>query len=234
MLATLAAIIVAPNEAFATIRERPVWAWTVGLTIVLAMIGSLLATPAAKHMLEITLPAQFANDPHFAGLPPDQLAARTQRAMALAILVANFTWLMTVLYVPAAVLIEAAILFGVRTLLKSRATFAQLFALAAHVQFVALGIGSLVLGAVVALRPVESFRSQADFVGSVPSAAWLLPGAPPKITAFFATLGPFPIWSTILLAMGLVAVARLQTVAAWTTALLILLAGAAWAAAFIQ
>ena len=234
MFSTLAAIAVAPNEAFESIRERPAWAWALGATILLAMAGTLLSAPATRHILEITLPAQFANNPSLAGLPPDQVAAKTQQMLAFAILFANLWWLCMIVWVPLVILIETAALFVVRSIFKSRATFSQLFALATHVQFIGMGMYLLVLGAVVALRPVDSFHTQADFIGALPSAAWLAPVGQPKTMAFLAQLGPFQIWATAVLALGLSAVAQLRPALAWATAFLILLAAAGLGAAFIH
>ena len=233
-LSTLVAIVITPGEAFEEIRHRPTWGWALAITIVLAAAGSLLGTPAAKHMIETSFAAQFANDPRFAGLSPDEARARVAQLVATAVAFANFVWLLSIVYVPGVTAIEAGVLFGVRAFARSEATFAQLFSLAAHVQFIALGIGSVVLGTVVALRPIESYRTQSDFLGSLPSFAWLTPGAPPKITAFLAALGPFQVWATIVLALGLVAVARLRPPLAWSAAIVLLLFGAVWSAVFAR
>ena len=231
---TLAATLIAPEEAFAAIRERPQWGWAIAITIVFASIGSWLGTPALRHMIATSYMAQLANDPHIASLPPDRAAAEMQKLVGAAVAFANFTWLFSIVVVPVVILIEAAILFGVRSAIGSPAGFAQLFSLSTHVQFIAMGIGSIVLGAVVALHSPENYRTQSDFIGSIPTAAWLVPNAPAKLTTFLSTISPFSIWATVILALGLTAVAAFRRGPAWITAIGLLLAGAGWAAAFAR
>jgi hypothetical protein len=231
---TLVATLVAPNEAFETLREQPAWATAMVVTILLAMAGGLLGMPAARHMLEVSMPLQLANDPRVAGLPPDQAQAKIQQMVSFTTTIAGYTWLFSIAYVPVVVVLEASFLFLVKILARAEQSFVHMLALAAHVQFVALGLGSIVLGAIVALRPVESFRTQADLMASTPTPAWVFPSAPAKAIAFFAALGPFQIWATVLLALGLVAIPRLRPPLAWTTAIVLLLFGGLVSAAFVR
>lgn len=231
---TLAATLIAPQEAFAAIQEQPQWRWALAVTIGLAALGTVLITPASRHVMEAVSAAQLANDPHLAGLPPAQAAAEAQRAAALTASIANFLWLLEIIVVPIIVLVEAAIIFGVRTLAGSTETFAQIFSLTAHVQFIGIGIGTLIVGVVVALHPSTSFHAQTDFVNAIPTAAWLVPGAGTKLLTFLSSLTPFSIWATVVLALGLVSIAAFSRAVAWTTAIALLCLGGAWAAAFAR
>ena len=233
-LSTLVATIAAPSDAFAAIEARASWGWALAITVVLSVAGNLLMMPAVRHMLEATVPAQIANDPHLAGLSQEQIAARTRQALAFTQAFSNVFPFLAIVIVPALVAVESALLFGVRSIVRSTASYAQLFALTTHVQFLAVGLGSFVLGAIVALRPADTFRSQSDLLEGIPSLAWLAGGASPKIVAFLASIGPFPIWATIVLALGLIAVARFRPPAAWSSAIALLLLGAGWAAAFAR
>ena len=230
----LAATLIAPEDAFAAIRERPLWVWAMLVTLVLASLGSWLGTPALRHMIEVTMTAQLANDPHIASLPPDRAAAETQRLVAAGARMANYSWMFSIVVVPIVVLVESTILFLIRSLVRSQASFAQLFSLTMHVQFISIGIGSIVLGIVVALHPASSFRTQGDFISSIPTAAWLFPGAPLKMTTALSSLSPFTIWATAVLGLGLTAVANFTRAVAWITAIGLLLAGAGWAAFFAR
>jgi hypothetical protein len=223
---------VAPDEAFAAIRERPTWSGVLVATIVLDAAGIALVTRAARAAFESSMAAKLATNPQIANLPPDQAAARIHQTAAAAAAFASYGWSLAIVIVPLTIAVETAILFGVRTLAGKRATFAQLFTLATYGQFIALGLGTIVSGIIVALRPVGSYRSESDFVTTVPSLAWLAPHAPPRLSAFLAMFGPFEIWGTIVLALGLVSVARFRPPAAWSTAVILLLAGAGWSAVF--
>jgi hypothetical protein len=231
---TLAATLIAPEEAFAAIRERPQWGWAIAVTIVLAAAGSWLGTPALRHMIATSYMAQLASDPRIASLPPERAAAEMQKLVGAAVGFANFTWLFSIVVVPIVILVEAAILFSVGSVVGSTAGFAQLFSLAAHVQFIAMGIGSIVLGAVVALHSPDAYRTQSDFISSIPTAAWLVPNAPARLTTFLSTISPFSIWATVILALGLTAVSAFRRGTAWITASALLFAGASWAAAFAR
>ncbi|GEM_PF-2050711 len=233
-LSTLAAALIAPEEAFAAIRERSPWGWAIAITIVLASLGGWLGTPALRHMIATSYMAQLATDPHIASLPPDRAAAQMQKMVGAAVTFANFTWVFSLVIVPVVDLVEAAILFAVRSVVGSKAGFAQIFSLTAHVQFIAIGIGSVVIGAVVALHSPDGYRTQSDFIGAIPTAAWLVPGATGKVTTFLSTLSPFSIWATVILALGLTGVTAFRRSTAWLTALGLLFAGAAWAAAFAR
>lgn len=231
---TLASTLVAPEEAFSAIRERPLWGLAVAVTIVLAALGGWLGTAAVRHMIEVSYQAQLANDPRIAALPPARAAAETQRVITAAVGFANYTWAFSIVIVPIVVLIEATILFAVKSVVQNDVTYRQLFALSAHVQFIAIGIGSIILGLVVALHSPTAYRTQADFISSVPTAAWLVPGASLKLTAFLSSISPFSVWATAILGLGLIAVARFRAPAAWATAIGLLIAGAGWAAAFAR
>jgi len=233
-LSTLVAVIVAPSDAFAAIRERPVWVWALLATMVFGAIGAILGTPVSRHIIEVSLPGQLANDPRFAGLSAEAAHERIQQMVALTLTWVNFSWLFVLALAPLATLFEGGIAYGVRALARGRGTFKQIFTLAAHVQFIGLGLSALGSGAIVSLRPLDSFRTQIDYFTAVPSLAWIVPGAPLKVTAFLAALQPFSIWSTVILACGLVEIAALKRPVAWTTSIAILLASAAWAAAFIR
>src|SRR5579883_1022022 len=94
---TLAATLIAPEDAFVAIREQPpTWGWAIAITIVLAALGSWLGTPALRHMVEVSAAAQAAADPNIASLPPDRAAEQTRKAVALAAMFVNYAWLFTV------------------------------------------------------------------------------------------------------------------------------------------
>jgi hypothetical protein len=55
-----------------------------------------------------------------------------------------------------------------------------------------------------------------------------------KATVLLAAVGPFSIWSLILLALGMQETARIKPVPAWIGAIVIVFGGAAIGAAFAQ
>ncbi|MBV8602320.1 MAG: hypothetical protein JO359_12215 [Candidatus Eremiobacteraeota bacterium] len=232
-LTTLVNLIVAPGEAFASIRARPVWSWALLVLVILVALASIVSAPVSRHIVETTIPAQLANDPRFAGLPPEQAQAQIQRVLGIALLTVSFGWLLAAVVACVVVLFAAGILFA--AVARTAATFKQVFTLVVHVQVIGAGLYGIVNATIAALRPVESFRTTSDYATAIPSLAWLLPASSSvKLVAFLAALHPFAIWATILLALGLIAVAGARRWLAWTLSIAITLFGATLAAALAR
>ena len=237
-LSTLAAIVVAPGEAFAELRERPVWLWAL-----LATIAARRSRQPARHTRRAARhrdqPPGTARERSAFGRSstrPSQSAHRHGRRNA-AKFFAQFNWLITCIYIPITIGIEAGILFLVRSMARKRTGFSTLYALTAHVQFISIGLGiaqAVQQVSIVAMRPLDSLRTQADLVQSIPSLAWLVPNAPTWLASLLGLLNPFSIWATIVLALGLVAVVDLRRWQAWLTSLGILFAAAGIVAAFVH
>lgn len=216
---TLVATLIAPEEAFAAIRERTPWRLALTVTIVLAALGGILGTPATRHVIEATYAAQGTLD---------------AREVAFAESMATYAWAFELIAVPIVILLEAAVIFGIRSVIGGSATFAQIFSLTTHVQVISLGIASAIVGIVVAMHPAASYRTQADFIGAIPTGGWLVPGASGKLLLVLSSLNPFSIWATVILALGLTPVASFRPATAWGTAIALLLFGAFWAGAFAR
>ncbi|MBV8074206.1 MAG: hypothetical protein JO140_02165 [Candidatus Eremiobacteraeota bacterium] len=211
-------------------RERPVWGWALLLLVVLVAIASIVAAPVSRHIVETMVPAQLANDPRYAGLPPEQAQAQIQRAESFALIAVSFGWIFGAVAACVAVLFESGIAFA--AVARTAATFRQIFTLVAHVQVVGIGLHGIVTAAIASLRPVDSFRTTLDYATAIPSLAWLVPASTPvKLAAFLSALHPFAIWATILLALGLIAIAQVRTWLAWTLSIGLTLCGAGLAAA---
>jgi hypothetical protein len=218
-LATLVNVIVAPQAAFESIRERPQWFVAFVVVTVLFTVANYLMTPATVH---VTL-AQLARDPNVASLPPD----RAKSAMDLTATIVRFGWLASPFIVLLYGTVQAFILWIVTIAFKGTAGFGRLFALAMNVGIVSLGISYLVAAVIVAVRGPDAFSTSVDMQAAVPSLAWIAPGAPIKLLAFLAAINPFTIWSFVLVGLGTAAVARVSKGAGYLAAAIALLCGVA-------
>ncbi len=223
-LAVLWDLLVAPSDAFAELRVVPHWGWAFVVTCILGMIGSYLLVPAAQHVTQYTL----AHSAQLATLTADQQANQKKVAVAIQ----GFSWLFFPIIVAFSVAFAALLFLIASAIGRGSATYMKCFALAANVAFLNFGIGYFLYGLVLAFRDPTSFSTTADLKGALPSLAWLVPGAGAKVVAFLTTFSVFQVWSIVLIALGLRAIAGVSAAVAWATPILIAVLGGAVAAAF--
>ncbi len=213
-------VIVAPRAAFSALSERPSWLIAFLITCVLGMAGALLQTPAGVHVAQSQVQKMIATDPNLAGMTAD----KQQAVMAQAVAAQHYIWIIYPIIVLVAVAFTALILLIARAIGRGEAGFSRLFSLAMHVAIVSFGIAYLFIGVVVAFKGAANFDTQFDLISTLPSLAWLAPGAPAKVGAFLASFSVFGIWAAVLLALGVEIIAGVsRTVAIATSGLLLLL-----------
>ncbi len=228
-LQTALDILIAPQDAFARLREKPTWGWAYLLATVLAMLAALALVPALRHALEVSAPAQLAATPNIAKLPPDVQQKTIARLIAIQSFTLNFTWLASLAIVPLIALIQAAVMLVASKVGGGDGTFRRLWALAMNVQ-IAGSIGGLILAAIVLLRGAAAFDTLEQVQNVLPGLSLLVPGAPHVLAAFLGALNVAAIWQTVLLAIGMIGVARVSRPAAWSAAALMLLSLGVFAA----
>jgi hypothetical protein len=206
--------IVAPQAAFAALRERAHWGWAYLIVCVLGAIGAVLQIPAGEHVVVATFTQNPTNDPNIAAMSPDKL----QQVIGFSKAVQHYTWLFYPVIAIVAILVASVVLLVANAAGGGKANFARLFGLAANVALVNYGIYYVVLGALAALRGPDAFNSQRDLLTLVPSLAWFAAGASAKVTAVLAGFNPFSIWSFVLLGLGLRGVADVKPAVAWSAA----------------
>jgi len=229
-LANVIDIVISPGVAFERLRQAPVWAWAFLVATLLGIAGSLLLIPAILHALEQTLPAQLAANPAIAALPPEQQREKIAAALALTRTMASVNWIFFPLVLLFSALIQALLMTIVNAVTRGEGSFAKFFALSITVGVIGAGFSSLTLGVIAELRGPASFEDASAVQGVVPSLALLVPGARGALAGFLAPLNVFNIWAAALLALGMIAVGRIPRVAAWATAVLMLLCAASFGA----
>jgi hypothetical protein len=225
-------IVVAPNAAFARLRVVPSWGWAFLVTTVLAIAGSILTEPAVLHALGQTLPAQMAQQ--MQNVEPAQRDARIQQTLALIHQFWWVGWIFVPIFILAVALIQALIMQIANAAGHGDGTFGRFFALAVTIEVVGYGLLTLLQGIIALVRGPDSFDTPAAVTASVPGLAMLAPGAGTKLLTFLAFFNVVSLWTTALLALGMIAVARIPRVTAWATAGLTLLLTAAVFAAIAR
>jgi hypothetical protein len=229
-LATAVDIIVSPSTAFANLRDVPTWGWAFLIATVLGIIGSVISGPAIGHALATSLPAQLAADPGIAKLPPEQQQTMINNMVTYSTIFARFSFV----FIPIAILL-GALIQGVIMLVANAAghgdgSFKKYFALSVNVSVVGVGLSSLVIAVIVLVRGVNSFETPTAIQAAIPSLALLAPGVHGPLAGFLGSMNIFALWSIALLALGMTGVGRIPRVAAWITAIVMLLLTASFAA----
>ena len=228
-LQTAIDMLVAPRDAFARLRETPTWGWAYLIAVVLAVVGTLAILHTLRHALEAGLPAQLAASPNIAKLPPAEQQKAIAQSLAFSSAVLNVSWVAAFFIVPLVALVQSAVMFVANRLGGGDGTFRRLWALAINVQ-VAGSVGALIAAAIVLLRGTNTFSAPDQVQMVIPSLALLAPGAPRAVAAFLGALNVVAIWQAGLLGFGMIAVARIARPAAWSAAIVMLIAIGTFAA----
>jgi hypothetical protein len=227
-LKTVVDTIVAPKEAFESIRVAPTWGWALLITIVIVMAGTYLMTPASMHGLAADWPNMVAKNPSLAGESADQ----QQAALAVAQKFAGFVWIFSPIFILVFALIGAVIMLIFNALGRGDGTFAKYWAAQCNLGVVA-ALGTVVLTVIVLVRGPESFNSAQAVQDAMPNLGLLVPGTG-KLHAFLTVFTPFSVWATGLAIAALSIVGRVPRVQAWLGGSLTLILPAFLAAAFAR
>ncbi|MBC5815625.1 MAG: hypothetical protein GIW97_03700 [Candidatus Eremiobacteraeota bacterium] len=218
-LSTALNVIVAPREAFETLRVAPMWAWALIIALVTSLIGTYLAGPAQMHAVHAAMVAQMAADPN---LDEAQRNAR----IAMGDKFGSFSWAFIPLIIFLVVALQSLIMLIFNAIGSGSATFKHFWATSMNIMIPGFGLYSLVVGILALVRGVNAYNSTSDIYLSVPSLAWIAPHAGVKTVAFLYYFNPFFLWAAVLIAMAMQIVARVPKVQAYLTAATIFFGGA--------
>jgi hypothetical protein len=211
-LKTAIDIVIAPKEAFESLRVSPTWGWAFLITVVLAIVAFFVMMPASIHGMA----GDLATNPQMQQMTPEQ----SQKALDIT---KTFFPLGAVI-IPIVVLffslIEAVIMLVFNAMGRGSGTFKTLWASSVNIGVI-YGLSQIVGMVVVLLRGADSFATAGEVQRAIPSLALLAPaGAGIKLVAFLATITPFSIWSIVLVMMTMTIVARVPKLQAWLAAIL--------------
>jgi hypothetical protein len=226
-------IIVAPSAAFARIRVIPTWGWAFLAASIIGIIGILLAQPASLHALQVSGPAMYGSNPAVTQLPPDKQPEMIARMVGFGTVMLRFQFLFVPIGLLIGSLLSAVIMLIGNAISRGDGTFKRFFALSMTTAIVT-SLGFLLNGVIAIVRGPGGYDTMQSVQTALPSLALLVPGAGAKLGTFLGGLNVTSIWATVLSALGMIAVARINPPIAWATALLLLLCGAGFTAAFVQ
>jgi hypothetical protein len=231
-LKTVVDIIVAPKDAFESLRQNPVWLWAMVVALVLMIAGYLLEQPASQHASYGSMQHALATNPLYATLSDEQ----KQRILAR---VAHPPAYQTVLGIGGlaislflATLLNAVILLAGSAVARGTGDFKHLFAGSMNIAVPSLGIFALVLGVICRMLGADHFATIADMYRAVPSLALLVPSASGRLGAFLGGIQLFALWGCGLNILMMRIVAGVRGALAWLVPLLILIGGALLQAGF--
>ncbi len=202
--------IVAPKEAFESIRTVPTWGWALAISIVLSSVGTYFMVPAIQHGLAASWPEMVAKTPQLAQLTP----AQQQAQLTITEKITGFTWIATLFAVPFFVLINAVVMLIFDKLGKGDGTFAQYWAAASNIA-VPASLGPAITAVIVLIRGADSFNSAQAVQTALPTFALFAPGASPKVVAFLSVFTPFSLWATGLVIAAMLIIGRTPKLQAW-------------------
>jgi hypothetical protein len=211
--------VIAPRDAFESLRAAPTWGWAFLLVIVLYSAASYVMTPALLHATAADWPRQVAANPQLAQMTSDQ----QQRALAIAQRFVQYAWVVAPIIALIAIFVQSIVMVIFRALGKGDAPYASLWAAAVNIQVPAIGLGAVITAVIVLVRGPDSFNSPADIQSAMPSLGLLVPATAIKLHAFASAFNPFTLWGCALTIAAMAIVARLDRAWAWATGIIWLL-----------
>jgi MFS family permease len=221
-LGTALDIAVAPRAAFAALRDNPTWGWAFLIAALLGMLGAFAIGPIVGHAAERELQVTLSAAPQVAQLPPDQRQAAVAQQISLTQTVMRFSFLVVPVGLAAGCALQALIMLAANAIGGGDGTFRKFWALAVNAAVIGTGIASIAMMAIVLLRGAGGFGSAAEIANSLPGLGTFVPPEAKAAAAFLGVMNVFAIWNMVLLAAGMMVVARLRRGTAIATVLCIL------------
>jgi hypothetical protein len=225
-LKTALDIIVAPKDAFESLRSNPVWVWTFFVTLALMIVGYFLQLPATQHASLGSMQHALATSPLYATLTDEQKQRILDRVAHPPAYQAALGIGSIVIFLFAATLLNAVILLAASALGRGAGDFRHLFAGSMAITVPSLGLFSLVLGIISRVLGADHFATVADIYRAVPGLALLMPAASGRLGAFLGGIQLFSLWGCGLNILMMRILAGVRNALAWLAPLLILICSA--------
>jgi hypothetical protein len=219
-------IVIAPKEAFESLKANPTWGWALLIAFLLMLVGYFLEQPAAQHASYGSMQHAISTNPLYSGLSDEQkqrVLNQVAHPPAYQTLWAVVS-LLLVLFI--ATLLNAVILLAGSAIARGSGDFKHLFAGSMNIAVPTIGLYTLVLGIICRALGPDHFATMSDVYRVVPGLALLTPGVTGSVGAFLAGIQIFSLWG-LGLNIGMMRVmAGVRNAIAWVFPLFILLAGA--------
>lgn len=228
-LKTLWDTIVAPKEAFESLRAAPTWGWAFLIVVVLSALSSYVITPATQHAIAGDWAHTVAANPQIAALTP----AQQQLQLAFAQKIASLIWIFIPIFALITAFVGALVLLIFNAIGHGEGSFVKYWAAQWNIGIVSAA-GAIVLAVIVLIRGADSFDSAASLQSAMPSLASVVPSSSVKLHAFLSAFSFFGIWAMGLEIAALSIIGRVKPPIAWMGGTLTLIVGALIAASFAK
>ncbi|MBV8245051.1 MAG: hypothetical protein JOZ38_03935 [Candidatus Eremiobacteraeota bacterium] len=223
-LTTVLNTVIAPREAFESLRDGPTWGWAYVIVMALSVVGWFIALPVNDHIAVVMTQNMIAHNVLGMGSLTDEQKARAlERAAHPAVLNRVFGLAILAIVPFLVVFIETLFLLAGNAIGRGKSTFKQLWAAAMNINVVTFGLFTLAISIVAVLRGPASFSTSAEYYRDIPTLALLVPQGSPGMVAFFATIQPFSLWGLFLMATALIVIGNASRAVSWATAIVNLL-----------
>ncbi|MDQ2865053.1 MAG: YIP1 family protein [Candidatus Eremiobacteraeota bacterium] len=218
-LRTMVDTIVAPAEAFESIRVVPTWGWALAITILLSVLGSFLLVPAIQHAIVAGWPDMVAQQPALARLSPEQ----QHTMLAFDTKMFGFAWIFPIVTIPIVCLLGAIVMLLFNAMGRGDGTFAKFFSASCNIAVPTAGLAAIVTALIVLVRGQASFNSLTAVSTALPSLAMLAPASNVKLIALLAAINPFSIWAVLLTVGAMSIIGHVPRLQAWLAAIVMFL-----------
>jgi hypothetical protein len=224
--------IVAPKAAFERLKTSQTWGWAFAITAILGCIGIYLEAPTSRHLSVVIVQHLIATNPAIAGMTDAQKNQMLANAARPSPFSEAFSYINTMVLPLIASLFNALILLVGNAAGRGKADFGRLWSGSMNVAVPTIGLSSLVVGIITAIRGPESFNSFGDMFGAVPNLHYVVP-----VGGFFGnvlmSLNVFTLWGFGLNVVMMQTLAAVRGAVAWIFPALITVFGALVLAGFM-
>jgi hypothetical protein len=225
-LKTALDIVVAPRDAFASLKAAPTWGWACTIAIILMLVGYFMQRPAQLHAAVGTLQHMMATNSLFANMTDEQKQKAIENAQHPGPASTAFAILGIVFSLFGAALLNTVVLLVGSVAARGTAGFNRLWAGSMNIAIPTFGLNYVVLGAVCLILGADHFQNTGDMLRAAPGLAMLAPGVHGMALGVLCGLNVFTIWGFILNVMMMREVAGAKGASAWIAPLVVLLGGA--------
>jgi hypothetical protein len=225
--------VIAPSEAFQSIRLVPTWGWAAIIASALMIAGYVMQLPAAHHAAIGTTQHMVATSPFFAGMTDAQkqkVIAQSANPPAYQTVIGIIGTIVTLFI---AAVLNAFFLYLGNAAGRGTAGFSRYWAGSMNVAIPSFGLSYVVLGCIaIALGP-DHFATSADLFRAIPGLGMILRPAG-LFGGFLTAINVFTVWGLVLNVLLMRLTGEVRGAMAWIVPVLIFLGGALLQGFFVR
>ncbi|HTX59854.1 MAG TPA: hypothetical protein VMH02_09255 [Verrucomicrobiae bacterium] len=218
--------VVAPKDAFESLRSAPTWGWALIVAAVLLVAGNAMQRPAQLHAAIGTLQHMMATNSLFSSMSDAQKQEALEKAQHPSALQTALSYVGVVVSLFIAALVNSVVLLLASLAGRGTADFKRLWAGSMNIAIPTFGLNYVVLGAICLVLGPEHFQTSADIMRSAPGLATIVPDAHGFLGGALLGLNVFTVWGCGLNVTMMRVTSGVRGAAAWIGPVVVLLGGA--------